>query len=352
MLCRNTYVEVNLNNIQDNVKKVIDKYNQYKYYFGVVKADCYGHNDIGAVKSIIKGGCNYLAVATLDEALQIREQIKDIPILCLGVMPCEFLKEYVQNNITMTISSLQQLNEISDFRGLKVHIKLNTGMNRLGISNVEELTKIYNILNENNVEIEGVYTHIYNAENELDYNNQIKKFCEMIEYINIEKIPIIHISASEAIINYPKSDIVNGCRLGIIMYGFTNDKSLGLESTFSLNSEVIQINKLKKGDTLGYNGAYEAKEDTRIAVIPIGYADGITRKNTGRTVFINDKEYQIVGNICMDMLFVKVDDNVNMHDKVILLKDIKHIERVAKHLDTITYEVLCSVGKRVPRIYN
>lgn len=352
MLCRNTYVEVNLNNIQDNVKKVIDKYNQYKYYFGVVKADCYGHNDIGAVKSIIKGGCNYLAVATLDEALQIREQIKDIPILCLGVMPCEFLKEYVQNNITMTISSLQQLNEISDFRGLKVHIKLNTGMNRLGISNVEELTKIYNILNENNVEIEGVYTHIYNAENELDYNNQIKKFCEMIEYINIEKIPIIHISASEAIINYPKSDIVNGCRLGIIMYGFTNDKSLGLESTFSLNSEVIQINKLKKGDTLGYNGTYEAKEDTRIAVIPIGYADGIIRKNTGRTVFINDKEYQIVGNICMDMLFVKVDDNVNMHDKVILLKDIKHIERVAKHLDTITYEVLCSVGKRVPRIYN
>ena len=136
------------------------------------------------------------------------------------------------------------------------------------------------------------------------------------------------------------------------MYGFTNYKSLELESTVKLISEVEQIHKLNEGDTVGYGGTYKAKiNGEKIAVIPIGYADGIIRKNKGRDVYINNKRYEIVGNICMDMLFVKVDDDVKLHDKVLILKDNKHIEEVAEHLDTITYEVLCSIGKRVPRIY-
>ena len=151
--------------------------------------------------------------------------------------------------------------------------------------------------------------------------------------------------------NYDKPDFVNGCRLGIIMYGFTTEKILGLPSTFRLISEVVKINELQKGDTLGYNGAFEAEENTKIAVVSIGYADGVIRKNTGRMVYINDKPYEIVGNICMDMMFVKVDDEVQVHDEVEVLRDNEHIEEVAKYLDTIPYEILCSVGKRVPRIY-
>ena len=136
------------------------------------------------------------------------------------------------------------------------------------------------------------------------------------------------------------------------MYGFTSDKTLKLKDTFKLYSEVIQINTLNKSDVVGYNGEYIAKEpNEKIAVIPIGYADGIIRKNKGRTVYIKNKEYKIVGNICMDMLFVKVDDSIKVHDKVIILKDIKHIEKVAKYLKTIPYEVICSIGKRVPRKY-
>jgi len=135
------------------------------------------------------------------------------------------------------------------------------------------------------------------------------------------------------------------------MYGFTTNKDLELKSTIKLISEVIQINELKKGETVGYNGTYVAKEDgEKIAVISIGYADGVIRKNTGRNVYINNMEYQIVGNICMDMLFVKIDDSVKIYDKVYILKDIKHIEEVAKHLDTIPYEIICSIGKRIPRI--
>lgn len=138
---------------------------------------------------------------------------------------------------------------------------------------------------------------------------------------------------------------------GMIIYGFTDDKDLDLESTFKLKSEVVQINTLEAGETVGYGGIYTAKEKTKIAVVPIGYADGIIRKNTSRDVFINNKRYQIVGNICMDMMFVKVDDKVKIHDVVEVLKDVNHVKEVAKHLDTISYEVMCSIGKRVPRIY-
>lgn len=352
MLSRNTYMEIYLNKIENNVRKIIEKNNNYEYYFGVVKANCYGTGDIETVKSIIAGGCNYLAVATYEEAIHTRKNFNEIPILCLGIIPKEYLEESIKNNITITINSLEYLNEVIDVlnENVKAHIKLNTGMNRLGISNKEELKKVYDILENKKVNIEGIYSHIYDACNEERYNKQINKYYELIKMIDFEKIKIRHISASEAIVNYEKPEFINGCRLGIIMYGFTNCKELNLESTFKLKSEVIQINQLEEGETVGYGGMYTATEKTKIAVVPIGYADGIIRKNTGRDVFINNKRYPIVGNVCMDMMFIKVDDSVKVHDTVEVLKDNEHIEEVAKHLETISYEVMCSIGKRVPRI--
>ena len=353
-LTRKTYVEINLTNITNNVKKIIEKYKGYSYYFGVVKADSYGHDGLETVEAIINGGCNYLAVATLEEALIIRNKIKDIPILCLGVIPCEYISLCIENNITISITSLDYAKELIQIncQNLKAHIKLNTGMNRLGISNYQELKQVDEIINKKNITVEGIFSHIYHADNLEDYQKQLNKFEEMIKYIDLNQIKIVHLSASEAMVNYKKPDYINGCRLGIIMYGFTKDKDLKLESTFSLYSEVIQINTLNKEDVVGYNGLYRAKENNeKIAVIPIGYADGIIRKNIGRTVFINDKKYKIVGNVCMDMLFVKVDDTVKIHDKVTILKDIQHIEEVAEYLETIPYEILCSIGKRVPREY-
>ena len=134
------------------------------------------------------------------------------------------------------------------------------------------------------------------------------------------------------------------------MYGLMENKENPLFSTFSLHSEVIQINEVENG-TVGYNGNYKVEGKEKIAVVPIGYADGIIRKNTGRNVYINNKEYKIVGNICMDMLFVKIDSSVKVGDKVTIIKDIGHIEEIAKYLDTIPYEIICSIGKRVPRVY-
>ena len=353
-LKRNTYVEIDLSNLKDNIKKIINTYNNYDYYFGVVKADNYGHGGIEAVRTVIDGGCNYLAVATLDEALSIREEITDIPIICIGSVPCEYINLCIENNITITIYSLLYMEELKSINcnNLKAHIKINTGMNRLGVSKASELKEIINIAKQKNIVVEGIYTHLYDANKKEVYEMQLQKFKDLISAIDISKIKIIHISASDGITNYEKPNFVNGCRLGIIMYGFTNNKVLGLHSTFSVWSEVIQINTLNKNDTVGYGALYKAEnENEKIAVIPIGYADGIIRKNTGRYVYINDKKYKIVGNICMDMLFVKVDNTIKVHDKVLILKDVNHINEVAKYLDTIPYEVICSLGKRVTRIY-
>ncbi len=352
MLSRNTYMEVYLNNIKNNIQKIIKKHNEYEYYFGVVKADCYGHK-IGVIPKMIEAGVNYLAVATFEEALAIRNENADIPILCLGIVTKEYIKEAIENKITLTINSIEYLEEIEDLLNekCKVHIKLNTGMNRLGIKSEKELEKVYCKLKSAHVDIEGIYSHIYEASNEELYNKQLEKYKSMLDLIDGEKIKIKHISSSEAMSNYKKPEYINGCRLGIIMYGFTNEKDLELESTFKLKSEVIQINTLEEGETLGYNATYTAKEKTKIAVIPIGYADGVIRKNKGRNVYINNKPCEIIGNICMDMLFVKIDDSVKVHDTVEILRDIEHVNEVAKHLDTISYEIICNIGKRVPRIY-
>ena len=267
-------------------------------------------------------------------------------------IPIKNLKVCIKNNITITVNTLDYAKELieSNNKKIKVHIKINTGMNRLGVSNKEEFNEIFNLLSENNIFIEGVYTHIYNASCVNDTINQFNKYQMIISDIDKEKVPIFHVAASETLTTYSKLDFINGCRLGIIMYGFTDNKELNLNSTFSLHSKIIQINELKKGDKLGYNGNYIAKGDEKIGVVCIGYADGIIRKNTGRYVYINDKEYLIICNICMDMLFVKIDNSVNINDEVVILKDIGHIEQVAKYLGTIPYEIICSISKRVPRI--
>ncbi len=251
---RNTYIEVNLKNIESNVQELIKKYNNYKYYFGVVKADCYGHNDIKTVRSIIKGGCNYLAVATLEEALEIRSNIKDIPILCLGIIPIEYIKECIKNNITITISNLEYLEKLisNENHRLKVHIKINTGMNRLGTNNKEEFNKIYTIIKNSNLELEGIYTHIYNAVNKADTEKQFRKFEEITQDINLTEISIVHICASDATMLYEKLPYTNGCRLGINMYGLMENTKLQLLPTFSLYSQVIQINTVEN-ETVGYS---------------------------------------------------------------------------------------------------
>lgn len=249
-LSRNTYLEVDLEKIKNNVKNIISKFPEYKYHFGVVKANCYGidNDDLKVTEAIIDGGCNYLAVATLEEAIRIREKFKEIPILVLGHINKEHIKEAIEYNITITIHSEDCLEEIlaQNLNGLKAHIKINTGMNRLGIN--KNLKYLYDKCINNNINVEGIFTHIYNASNETDYNKQIEIFEKLLKEIDISKIKIIHISASEALTNYKKIEEANGCRLGIIMYGFS--EKVELESPVKLISEIVQIHDLKKGEVV------------------------------------------------------------------------------------------------------
>ena len=346
---RNTYALINLSNISHNIKIIKEKYNDYKYFIAVVKANCYSHN-IKVIKTMINNGINYLAVATLDEALEIRKEIKDIPILCLGLIPFKYINICKKNNITITINNIDYLNEIlsEKIKGIKVHIKINSGMNRLGINNSNELNKVYKLLKKSNIEIEGIYTHIANSLNKKKTIKQLSSFEKITKDIDLYSIKIVHIYASDALTIYRKKPYANGCRIGKCMYGFMNINNM--LPTFKLISEVIQINKVKKGESVGYLSLYKPKKTEYIAVVSIGYADGIIRKNKGRYVYINNKKYQIVGLICMDMLFVKVDNTIKVHDKVEIIKDNNHIKEIAKHLKTNDFEILITISNRVPRI--
>lgn len=345
-MMRQTYELINLKALENNIKTIVNSSKEYKYHIAVVKANCYGLG-IKCVKNILLGGANYLAVSSLDEALKVRK-ITNTRILVLEPIDTKYISIANKNNITLTISSLEYLNKVKN-KSFTCHLKINTGMNRLGIGTKEELNEIYKIINESNIKIEGIYTHIYKSTDSTLTENQFKRFENITSDIDLSKIEIVHIPNSDTITNYKKKDYVNGCRMGIIMYGFNN--KLKLESVFTLKSKIIEIKHIKKGETVGYDGKYKANKDEFIAVVPIGYADGIIRKNTGRYVYINDKKYKIVGNICMDMLFVLIDDTINVNNEVLIIKDNTHIDEIAEHLDTINYEVMCDVSSRVDRKY-
>ena len=348
---RNTYVEVNLSNLTHNVRTLVERYPDYTYYFGVVKADCYGHDGNCCVRAVLDGGCNYLCVATLEEALVIREEIPDVPILCFGIIKERDLPLCLEKNVTVTVPSLAWMQAISaPVKGLKVHVKVNSGMNRLGVADREDFTEVCGLARRRGFTLEGVYTHIYEASNSENTLRQYAAFEEITSGVDLGIFQIVHVGASEATENFPKRPYANGCRLGIAMYGLIDYEHIDFRPTFRLYSEVIQINEVD-GGVVGYNGTHKVQGHERIAVVPLGYADGFIRRNKGRNVYIRDKAFPIVGNVCMDMFFVKVDDTVQVGDKVAVIRDIEHIKEIAKHLDTITYEVTCSVGKRVPRVY-
>lgn len=347
MTYRNTYYKINLNNLEYNIKTIINEYDEYKYYIGVVKADCYGFNGKEIIETIINSGVNYLAVSSLDEALEIRKY-SNIPILCLGIINYKYIDICEKNNIDITVTNLEYLKNIKS-KKINIHIKIDTGMNRLGVKTKNEFNEMIKYIKENKLNLKGLFTHIYNANKKIDTNHQINKFMEITHDINLSEIDMIHIAQSETLVNYPKIKFANACRLGIIMYGFSN--KLELKSIGTLCSEVIEIKKIQKGETVSYNKEYKCDNDELIAIVSIGYADGINRKLKGSYVIINDKKYEIIGNICMDMMMVKIDETVKLNDTVYIYKDNEHIKKQSAYLNTIPYELLCMISKRVPRIY-
>lgn len=380
---RNTYVEIDTNIIKNNIKNIIKYNNEYKYYIGVVKGNAYGHG-LKIAKWLIESGINYLATSTLDEALEIRDNVdKKIPILILQPINLEDIDICIKNNITITISSYQFYQDLIklNVHNLKVHLKIDTGMNRLGLNNINQITDIYNnLINNTHIKLEGIYTHLATigiSDNRFD--KQISTFKHLTNEIDLNKIDIVHIYSSNAFIIHPKLSFANGVRLGIIMYGISprniNNKGfknylrklkrdytrkklklspindnfdIDVKPALTLCSEVSEIKEVNSCEYIGYGNHYKTNEKCLIAIIPVGYMDGLSLKNSGRNVLINNKNYPIVGVVNMGMITVKVDEDVKIKDKVIVIKNVRAI---SSYTSTTPHQLLTSISPTLKRIY-
>lgn len=380
---RKTYAIIDEDKLKNNIKEIKAKYDNYKYYIGVVKNNAYNHG-IKIINSLIEGGINYLAVSSLEEALDARKYNSKIPILCLEVIDLDYIYDCINNNVTITVESLEYLEKLNKIKldfPIKIHLKLNTGMNRLGISEVKEVNKCVSIISENKkLILEGIYTHFATSGiSDKYYDDQMKKFQELTKDIDLTTIPIVHLGRSLTLVNHDKPDFVNGIRLGIIMYGFsqsikedtslrgklraikrkklikkfnisktylTND--LNLKTAFSLYSNVMTIKKVKNKEFVGYGANFFADRDIKVAIIPIGYADGVTIKY--KNVSIKGQKYQIIAD-SMDMLMVKVDNTVKIGDKVEIFGENISIREASRNNGCNSYRLFNMITNRVPRIY-
>ena len=382
----NTYLEINLDTLKNNVNAIIKKYNNYKYYFGVVKSDAYGHGSY-IVNSLIEGGINYLAVSYLDEAIEVRKYNKDIPLLCFVPIDLNDLNKAIENNVTITITSYEYLTKLIKKvkKNIKVHIKLDCGMNRLGFKNKNEVTKTYkDIVNNKHIKLEGIYTHLSSVGvHESGYDDQVKRFKELTKDIDLNKVPIVHITSSSNLVAHEKIKWTNGVRLGSIMYGYnptirTNnhgiinklrnlrnkymqkklklskiitDVDLDIKPAIKMYTNIIQIKDVKKGEQVGYGLSYKAKEYMKIAIIPVGYNNGIGFGISSHYVMINDKKYYSVGQTSMNMMAIKIGETVNIDDKVYIINESITPKMVANMTNKLTIEILLMAGHSNKKIY-
>lgn len=348
---RKTYAEINLKNILYNYKKV-QELNPTVRVAPVIKANAYGHGATKVMEYLFKNGVTFFIVSLLEEALELRKINAEIDILVMGVLDNEGFAVCDQENIIATVSDENQLTS-KKFKNLKVHLKVDTGMNRLGFKSIHSIREIITDLESKNVTIDGIYTHFATADCDKEYyDGQLEKFYHILSSLN-RHFKYIHVSNSSSAIKYESFiDHTTLSRLGISLYGLTLDQETTfLKPAFKLKTKISSIKRLSKGESLGYGATYTAKKDELIGVLPIGYADGIIRKNAGGDVEINGKRYQIVGRICMDQLFVLIDGSVTCEDDVILFGGMVTIDEVATRLETINYEVVCQITNRVPRVY-
>ena len=364
---RPTYLRVNLDALLNNYKKLRDL-NPEKIGLAIVKADSYGLGSKVIADYLYKNGVRHFAVATLEEALELKDIVKESMVLVLGVTNPKNVKYAVKNNISLTCPSKEwfeeTLKELEKVDGkLKFHIKLETGMNRIGTSEEKELMDIHNLFYSGKTEFEGIFSHYSNADGEdNEYDDyQTANFNRLVELFKL-KPKYIHIDNSAGVIKYNnRNDICNLKRIGIALYGCYPSSNIeklnkvSLEPVVSLVSKVTHVKKIPKGTKVGYGISYEALEDEYIATIPIGYADGLLRRAQGFKLNVAGEECEIVGRVCMDQLMVRCSENIKVGDDVLVFGEYNNqqisVDDFAAYQNTISYEVFCCINKRVPRKY-
>ncbi|UTJ05714.1 alanine racemase [Arcobacter roscoffensis] len=370
-LTRAVWAEINLDNLANNISEVRRVTKPNTKISAVIKADGYGHGAVAIAQTLLENGADRFAVATLSEAIQLRKEFKETQIMVLGYTLEHLAKEVIQNNIIQTIYSLEQAQEFSKVakqlnKNIVVHIKIDSGMNRLGMLCSEDTVQtVLQISKLENLVIEGIYTH-FAAADELDKTytkTQVEKFSKIVEQIEQKglSIPIKHVSNSAAIIDMPEFNF-DMVRAGIMLYGLypsqsVNHERVNLKEVMCLKAKIAQVKEIEAGSGISYGLTYKCEHKTKIATLPIGYADGYTRMLSNKAkVLVKNKIVPVLGNICMDQCIIDVTNlDVKMGEEVVLYggnnKDGISIDSVAKLLNTINYEIVCMVDKRVPRVY-
>ncbi len=365
---RPTWVEIDLDAIRENTINIKKLCGEKTGIMGIVKADGYGHGSIQVSKILIEEGVRYLGVSSLDEGIVLRKSGIDHPILILGYTPEEQLEDTIEWNINQTIYDLDTAKILAEEgkernRKVKIHIKIDTGMGRLGFRGRENIiNSIVEINKLASLEIEGLYTHYSVADQKdkaytSDQLNQFLDICKTLEKLNIH-IPLKHTANSAAVIDM-EDTYFNLIRPGIILYGLypSNEvikDNLLLKPAMAFKTKIANVKRVEKDSSISYGRKYITSEEKLIATLPVGYADGYPRMLSGRVhVLIHGVKASIVGSICMDQCMVDISDipNAKVGDEVILFGPGLPAEELAEKIGTINYEIICMVSKRVPRVY-
>ncbi|HCC67856.1 TPA: alanine racemase [Patescibacteria group bacterium] len=368
-IIRPTRAEINLNNLDHNLTVTKNLVGNRKV-MAVVKANAYGHGLVEISKRLEKNSIDYLAVAFIEEALQLRDSNIKTPILVLGGINNEQIPLFLKNDIDITGSSIEKLKAISTSASTlnltaNVHLKIDTGMGRIGVqwNRVDEFLKVAFSLP--NINIKGVFSHFISSSHNPEFTKlQIERFNTVLNKIfpkyAKKKNILIHLSNSGAVANNYKNAFFDMVRSGLMIYGYSPIPKIQdmLKPVMTFKTKVSYFKVLDKGLTVGYDGTYTTKSKTRIVTLPLGYADGYPRSLSNKgEVIIRNKKYHIAGRVCMDQCMVDIGINgeaYNGDDVLLWGKDGRNVIdlwNVSKLANRSLYETLCSISKRVPKIY-
>ncbi|WQZ55599.1 alanine racemase [Helicobacter pylori] len=376
MLKRASFVEVNTASLRHNFNAVKSIVPKDACVMAVVKANAYGAGALKASEIFLQEGANYLGVATLDEALELRSHFSQTPILILGYSPNANASMLIDNDLSAMVFSLEQAEVFSQMalksqKRLKIHLKIDTGMHRLGLEptfkSIETIKKIRAL---KGLEVEGIFTHLSNADAKIKTHakNQMKAFNAFLEQLLNQKIEFQYRHAYNSagilsLCNGNENRLLNLYRPGIMLYGFYPSNEMKessqtiLKNVISLKARIVQIKRVKKGEFIGYGEHFYTNEETLVGVLALGYADGLVRALGNRIqVAINNQLAPLIGKVCMDQCFVKLNDiEAKEGDEVILFGDkstkANDASEIATLLNTIPYETISTLSKRLERVY-
>ncbi|MBQ7887502.1 MAG: alanine racemase [Clostridia bacterium] len=365
---RHNYCEIDLEAIRHNVGVMRDCLAEGVDFLAVVKADGYGHGAVQVARAALEAGANMLAVAIPEEGVQLRQAGVDAPILVLGGVEEGAADIVAACDLTQVVfdeARILALNRAGEKHGraVKAHLKLDTGMCRIGVRTRDEVQKLVRLIDSlPYVKLTGCFTHMATADEDFceDTHAQIARFedlCEAIAQVHPEKI-VRHAANTASIFRYPQAhfDMVRG---GIALYGYPPvAEAKGLRPAMRWVARAVYVKTICPGDRVSYGGLFEAKRETRVMTVPVGYADGYRRGLTGRgCVLVRGQRAKILGRVCMDQIMVDVTEipGAQVGDEVVLLgaqgNEMIDAQEMADWLGTISYEVICSPSKRVPRVY-